>query len=85
MKTLFYVLFAVSASLSVAAAETPATVEFPEHEFSIAPLEGKDDSKIVNALMMFLPPVDGFSANVNVQVHPHKGSIEDQWKGIRGG
>jgi len=29
------------------------------------------------ALMMFLPVTDGFAANVNVQIQPYAGTIED--------
>jgi hypothetical protein len=45
--------------------------------FSIAPLEAPPDQTPRQALVMLLPASDNFSPNVNVQIQPYSGSIEE--------
>lgn len=62
-------------------------LSFPKSGFSIDRLEATPVDAISNALHMFLPPQNGFSANVNVMFQPYPGSLkeyktmsEDQFK-----
>jgi len=52
-------------------------LHFPVTGFSIAPLEAPSASSAQQALMMFLPATDGFAPNVNVQIQPYPGTIEE--------
>jgi hypothetical protein len=59
------------------AAEFTNRLSFPNAGFSIAPLDAAPAQVPVQVLMMWLPPGDGFAANVNVQIQPYKGTIEE--------
>lgn len=52
-------------------------LHFPTTAFSIAPLEAPLGESAQQVLMMFLPVTDGFSANVNVQIQPYDGTIDE--------
>ena len=56
-------------------------LHFTQNGFSIAPLEEATKSDTpYQALMMYLPFSDNFAPNVNVQMKPHTGTIEDYIK-----
>lgn len=73
--------FFVSASLLLAVftcfAQSTNRLHFPTTGFSIAPLEAPLAQSPQQPLMMFLPATDGFSANVNVQIQPYLGTIDE--------
>jgi hypothetical protein len=51
-------------------------LKFPNSGFSIAPLDEMGQGT-GQALIMFMPPSDGFAPNVNVQVQEFPGSMDD--------
>ena len=55
----------------------PDPLRFPGHGFTIAPLEAPSDTDNVQALIMMLPPTQGFAPNVNVQVQLYAGTMAD--------
>lgn len=60
-------------------ASAGATVEkltFKQAGFSIAPLDEQQQGP-AQALIMFLPASNGFSPNVNVQIQPYPGRIDE--------
>lgn len=59
------------------AADSSNRLSFPLSEFSITPLEAAPGQTPWTPLIMSLPPVDGFSANVNVQVQPFAGTLDE--------
>ena len=71
------ILFLVTLAFSLPAAESTNKLHFPVSGFSIAPLEVSPGDKTGQALMMFLPVAGNFSANVNVQIQPYTGTIEE--------
>ena len=58
-------------------ARTKSTLTFGEHGFAIDPPAGHDYAQVQQVVMLMLPAVDGFSANVNVQVQPFKGTMDE--------
>lgn len=59
-------------------ADGPAeTHRYKAHGFSIAPLEAQSDAPIQQVVIMNLPPKDGFSPNVNVQVQAYAGTMKE--------
>src|SRR6266404_2025907 len=58
-------------------ARTKSTLSFGEHGFSIDPPVGHDATQVQQVVMLMLPPADGFSPNVNVQVQPFTGTMEE--------
>lgn len=71
MKKLLILLTLVS---SFAQAET---INFKETGFSINALDQAPSAAGGTPLQMFLPPSNGFSANVNVQIQPYPGSMAE--------
>ncbi|HEY2747533.1 MAG TPA: hypothetical protein VGL86_23080 [Polyangia bacterium] len=69
----------LAAALFVAAhaAHAKSTLAFAEHGFSIEPPAGHDESVMQQVVTLGLPARDEFSPNVNVQVQPFKGTIEE--------
>jgi hypothetical protein len=67
------------ALLTVAADDRDSTnrLHFPVSGFSVAPLEVPAGESTQQSLMMFLPATDGFAPNVNVQIQPYPGTIDD--------
>ena len=61
-------------------AETTNRLHFASSGFSIAPLEAPRGQVTQQVLMMFLPTVGEFTPNVNVQVQPYDGSLDDYVK-----
>jgi hypothetical protein len=73
-------LFLLSSSIFLALTshgQPTNRLHFPTTGFSIAPLEAPPGESPQQALMMFLPVMDGFSANVNVQIQPYVGAIDE--------
>ena len=78
MKTILSII--VSSVLFTAFAvgsETTNRMHFPLSGFSIAPLEAPLEKASQKSIMMFLPAKGDFAANVNVQIQPYDGSIND--------
>ncbi len=61
-------------------AEVTNRLHFATSGFSIAPLEAPKGQLTQQVLMMFLPTAGDFTPNVNVQVQPYDGSLEDYIK-----
>ena len=59
------------------AADSGQRLHFPAAGFSIAPLDAPVDQATRQAVVMLLPAIEGFSANVNVQIQPYSGSLEE--------
>ena len=76
-KKLFFGFFFVMPMALAIAGESTNRLHFPVAGFTIAPLETPPGESAQQALMMFLPVTDGFAANVNVQIQPYPGSIDD--------
>ncbi len=74
---LFAVFSFVLLMASASNAESTNRLLFPAAGFTIAPLDAPPGESIQQPLMMFLPASDGFAANVNVQIQPYTGSIEE--------
>jgi len=62
--------------LSISTPAQSSTLDFPGHGFRINALDGPSTG-FTTALMMFLPPDADFAPNVNVQIQPFEGTIED--------
>jgi len=71
------ILFLTMLALPLAAAQSTNLLRFPVSGFSIAPLEVLPGDITRQALIMFLPPNGNFSGNVNVQVQPYSGTIQE--------
>ncbi len=59
------------------AAHAKSTLAFSEHGFSIDPPVGHDAAVMQQVVTMALPTGGDFSPNVNVQVQPFKGTVEE--------
>ncbi len=75
MRIVTTVITALALSLPLAADE-PARLEFKANGFSIEAIEETSEATM-QVLIMTLPPADGFTPNVNVQVQPYDGTLED--------
>lgn len=71
-------LLALALSAGVAQADEPLV--FAEHGFSIRPLKGKSAAATQQVLTMTMPASEGFAPNVNVQVQPFDGTLDDYMK-----
>ncbi len=71
------ILFLFTVALSLPAADSTNRLCFPAAGFSIAPLEVSAGEDRRQALMMFLPATGYFAGNVNVQIQPYSGPIEE--------
>jgi hypothetical protein len=80
MKRLFFVLSFVLPAALASHAQTTNQLHFPKSGFSIAPLEEPPGQSPQQVLMMFLPATKSSAANVNVQIQPYVGAIEDYMK-----
>lgn len=52
------------------------TLEFPKLGFSIDGLDSAPTGAMVQPIQMFLPPMNGFAPNVNVQIQAYNGTIK---------
>lgn len=71
------ILLLTMLGLSLSAAESTNRLSFPVAGFSIAPLEVPPAKNIWQPLAMALPATGNFAGNVNVQIHPYGGTIEE--------
>ena len=80
MKTtmLAVVWVAMGAAIAAAHPEGDEGLHFKQHGFSIKPLKTKPaDGVMTQVVAMQMPAVDGFAANVNVQLQPFAGTIDE--------
>jgi len=71
------ILFLVSFPLLLSAAESTNRLRFPLSGFSIAPLEVAPGQITCQPLTMSLPATSNFAGNVNVQIQPYSGTIDE--------
>lgn len=71
------ILFLATQALSLSAADSTNRLSFPVAGFSIAPLDVSPGENTCQALVMSLPATGNFAGNVNVQVQPYSGTIEE--------
>ena len=76
-KNLFFLFWFALCLASASAAESTNRLYFPGAGFTIAPLELQPGDLPQQALIMFLPATDGFAPNVNVQIQPYPGTLDD--------
>jgi len=62
----------------------PSTLSFPTYGFQIDALEGEVGETPATVLALYLPPRDGFAPNINVQIQPFKGTLDDYVKLTKG-
>jgi len=77
MKLRSAVLVTLLTTLPCLATEESARLHFPAIGFSIEPLESASAAAPYVPLAMAMPRTDGFSPNVNVNIQPYPGSLED--------
>jgi len=77
MKTFTVLTLAILFALPCYTGEADARLQFKANGFSIAPLEGVSDTIPYQAILMFLPATEGFAPNVNVQIQPYKGTLQE--------
>ena len=63
--------------LSCIPAQAQSRLDFPSAGFSIAALDAAPTEMGYQVLTMSLPPSGGFSPNINVQIQPFDGSLDD--------
>jgi hypothetical protein len=68
---------AVGLAIPAARGQSAKPLHFASAGFSIAPLESPPGDTLIQPLIMCLPARDGFAANVNVQIQPYKGKLDD--------
>jgi hypothetical protein len=73
----FFVAIALLLAPTAQADSAKQPLKFAEHGFSIEPPSGHDPAQVQQVVSLALPASAGFSPNVNVQVQPFKGSMED--------
>ena len=76
-RTFFLLLTLAAFTLKTSAAESTNRLIFPVSGFSIKPLETRLGELHQQALVMALPASDGFAANVNVQIQPYSGTLDE--------
>src|SRR5437016_8997831 len=63
--------------ISAGASESTNRLKFPAAGFSIAPLDSPPGNATYQALLMCLPPTENFAGNVNVQIQPYNGTLDE--------
>lgn len=72
------IILALSFLVSFAHAQT---LEFPKSGFSITGLDSVPNKNVgAKVIQMFLPPQNGFAANVNVVIQPYTGTMKEYKK-----
>jgi hypothetical protein len=71
------VCLAVASAVPAALGQSDKALHFRAGGFSIAPLDSAPGDTLIQPLIMCLPARDGFAANVNVQIQPFKGKLEE--------
>ena len=77
IKTFVLLLTLAAFIMRTNAAESTNRLLFPVAGFSIKPLETPFGKAPQQALLMALPASDGFAANVNVQIQPYSGTLDE--------
>jgi len=67
----------VAALFSLSHQAMANAIEFPQYGFQIDALDAPASEQPASALIMFLPPSDGFSPNINIQIQPYTGTIKE--------
>jgi 3-deoxy-D-arabino-heptulosonate 7-phosphate (DAHP) synthase len=80
MRRIGLLLLGIAIVVSAYAAGAANVIRFPEYGFSINSLSGHSEDSMQQVLSMSLPAVDGFAANVNVQLQPYSGTIDEYTK-----
>jgi len=78
-RNLLIILAAVLCAACVSQVQSER-LHFKQNGFSIAPLEEAAKDNTYQALMMYLSISDNFAPNVNVQIKPFTGPVEDYVK-----
>jgi len=65
-----------TAETESAPAAEPGTATFRQYGFTIQPLEGQVGEMPATVAAFYLPPNDGFSPNINVQLQPFTGDLD---------
>ena len=76
MKQIAWLVALACGGAALLGAAAGQALHFPQHAFSIAPLEGRAGSTGM-VLLMSLPPTGGFAPNVNVVAQPSHGTMDD--------
>ncbi len=76
-RTLAFLIALAAFHLRTSAAESTNRLLFPTAGFSIQVLEAAPGKAPQQALFMALPSSDGFAPNVNVQIQPYNGSLDE--------
>jgi hypothetical protein len=76
MKRIVWLVALACGAAAVLGAAAGQALHFPQHGFSIAPLEGRAGSTGM-VVLMSLPASDGFAANVNVVAQTTHGTIDN--------
>jgi len=76
MKRIPWLVALACGAAAVLGAAAGQALHFPQHGFSIAPLEGRAGANGM-VLLMSLSPTDGFAPNVNVMAQTSHGTIDD--------
>ena len=76
MKNFMIAALLVSAGMCLGAV-AEARLQFKTAGFSIQPLETQPGRFVYQPLIMLLPPSNGFASNVNIQVQPYPGTIDE--------
>src|ERR1700683_543994 len=77
MRKVFAALVGLGLAICLGAdSQNASTLRFPQIGFSIAPLRFDAKGATFTALQMFLPPVNNFATNVDVQVQAYPGTME---------
>jgi hypothetical protein len=77
IKKVFFACSIIFLATLVGQGQETTQLHFSAAGFSIAPLEESPGNAVQQVLMMFLPAANGFSANVNVQIQPYTGTIDN--------
>ena len=77
IRTFFLLVTLAAFTLKTSAAESTNRLLFPVSGFSIKPLETPLGKVPQQVLLMALPASDGFAANVNVQIQPYSGTVDE--------
>jgi hypothetical protein len=65
-------------SLAISSRLGAASIELPLYGFQIDALDAApDDSSPTTVIQTFLPATDGFAPNINVQIQPYTGTMND--------
>ena len=76
MKRIMLLVVVACGTAALLGAAAGQALHFPQHGFSIAPLEGRAGSTGM-VVLMSLPPTGGFAPNVNVVAQTSHGTMDD--------